>query len=214
MNTKPILLWPKSRSEVEAQLGHSSDDFLLVDTNRVYELRKLYDIGRATPIFDPFPRRGTHYLDFSNHLVAADCGVHIVGLELCRKVLQALHDPKLARSSIEELLATIAPAAADHAGTTGGTPARLFGSRQGRTILIDWSVLNGLNTAVAAIMVFVAAVTGSMLFPDAGLIAAAVASLVFVALYVGVRISVPGSNRPGRASGAWFETKHLRSSRP
>jgi len=212
MNTKPILLWPKPRSEVEAQLGHNSDDFLLVDTNRVYELRKLYEIGRATPIFDPFPRHGTHYLDFSNHLVAADRGVHIVGLELCKKMLQALQDPKLARSSIEELLAIIAPTIG-HSRTVGGALTPLFGLRQAGTTLIDWSSLNGLNTAVAAILVFVAAITGSLLFPDRGLLAAAVASLVFVALYVGVRISVPGSNRSVRASNAWFETKHLRSSR-
>jgi len=211
MNTKPILLWPRPRSEIEARLGHSSDDFLLVDTNRVYELRKLYEIGRATPIFDPFPRHGTHYLDFSNHLVAADRGVHIVGLELCKKMLQALHDPKLARSSIEELLVTIAPTTG-HSGATGGALTPLFGLRQAGTILIDWSSLNGLNTAVAALLVFVAALTGGMLFPDNGLIAAAVASLVFVALYIGVRISVPGSNRSVRASGTAFDTKRLRSS--
>src|SRR5262249_55416390 len=143
----------------------------------------------------PFPRRGVHYRDFSDHLVVGDCGIHVVGLELCKKVLQALNDPKLARSSIEELLATIAPTAG-HAGTTGGILAQLFGWRQGGAMLIDWSSLKWPNTAVTAILVFAAALTSTMLFPDNGLIASAVASLVFIALYVGVRISMPGSNRP------------------
>ena len=60
-------------------------------------------------------------------------------------------------------------------------------------ILIDWSYLNWLNTALAAILVFLAALVGNMLFLDNSLIAAAVATFVFVALYVCVRI-VPGSN--------------------
>jgi hypothetical protein len=211
MNTKPILLWPKPRSDIEVQLGQSGDDFLVVDTNYAYELRKLYNIHRTTPILDPFPRHGVHYRDFSDHVVAGDCGVHIVGLELCKKVLQALNDPKLSRSSIEELLATIAPAGG-HAEATGGTLARFLPSRQ-TTTLVDWSSLNWLNTALAALLVFVAALAGNVLFFDNSLMAAAVAALLFVALYVGVRIGAPSSNRAAPANEAWFDTKRLRSSR-
>lgn len=212
MNTKPILLWPKARSDIEVMFGQSGDDFLVVDTNCAYELRKLYNIHRTTPIFDPFPHRGVHYRDFSDHVVAGDCGVHVVGLELCKKVLQALNDPKLARSSIEELLATIAPADG-HAGTTGRALARFLRSRQGTKTLIDWSALNWLNTTLAAILVFLATLTGSTLFPDNSMIAAAVATLVFVALYICARINMPSSHRSARASGIWSGAKRLRSSR-
>src|SRR5258708_32944943 len=109
MNTKSILLWPKPRSDIEVQLGRGSDDFLVVDTNCAYELRKLYNINRTTPIFDPFPRHGVHYRDFSDHVVAGDCGLHVVGLEACQKVSQAWTNPKVATRSISKRLAAVAP---------------------------------------------------------------------------------------------------------
>ena len=61
-------------------------------------------------------------------------------------------------------------------------------------IPVDWSHLNWLNTAVAAILVFLATLVGNMLFLDNSVIAAAVATLVFVALYVCARINVASSN--------------------
>jgi hypothetical protein len=191
MNTKSILLWPKSRSDIAAQLGRGGDDFVVVDTNSAYELRKLYNIHRNTPIFDPFPRRGAHYRDFSDH-VAGDCGVHIVGLDACRKVLQALNDPKLACSSIEELVAAVAPAG--RGVDTGGRLTRFLQSPRSVRIPVDWSSLGWANTVLAAILVFLAALIGNMLFLDNGVIAAAVATFVFVALYVCVRVNVPRSN--------------------
>jgi hypothetical protein len=194
MNTKSILLWPKPRSDIEVQLGRGSDDFLVVDTNCAYELRKLYNINRTTPIFDPFPRHGVHYRDFSDHVVAGDCGVHVVGLEACQKVLQALNDPKLAGSSIEELVTAVTPVGGI-TDTTGTTLTRFLRSPRSGRIAVDWSHLNWLNTALAAILVFLATLVGNMLFLDNSVIAAAVATFVFVALYVCVRISVPSSNR-------------------
>ena len=193
MNTKSILLWPKPRSDIAVQLGRASDDFLVVDTNCVYELRKLYNVHRTTPIFDPFPRRGAHYRDFSDHVVAGDCGVHVVGLEACQKVLQALNDPKLAGSSIEELVAAVAPGG--KTDTAGGALTRLLRSPRSVRLPVDWSHLNWVNTAVAAILVFLAALAGNMLFLDSSVIAAAVATVVFVALYVCARISVPSSSQ-------------------
>ncbi|MGB8564345.1 MAG: hypothetical protein WCD83_13130, partial [Pseudolabrys sp.] len=55
MNTKPILLWPKPRSDVQRHLDRAADYFLVVDTNSAYELQKLYKLRREMPIFDPFP---------------------------------------------------------------------------------------------------------------------------------------------------------------
>jgi len=193
MTTKSILLWPKPQSDIEVQLGRGSDDFLVVDTNCAYELRKLYNINRTTPIFDPFPRHGIHYRDFSDHVIAGDCGVHVVGLEACQKVLQALNDPKLANSSIEELVAAVAPVG--NTDTVGRTLTRFLQSSRSLRIAIDWSRLNWLNTVLAAILVFLATLIGTMLFPGNSVIAAALATFVFVALYVCVRISVPSSNR-------------------
>jgi hypothetical protein len=193
MNTKSILLWPKPRSDIEVQLGRGSDDFLVVDTNCAYELRKLYNINRTTPIFDPFPRHGAHYRDFSDHVIAGDCGVHVVGLEACQKVLQALNDPKLAGSSIDELVAAVAPVG--NADTTGGMLTRFLQSPRSVRIAVDWSRLNWLNTILAAILVFLATLIGNVLFPGNSAFAAAVATLVFVALYLCARINVPSSNR-------------------
>src|SRR5580765_7613163 len=107
MNTKPILLWPKPRSDIQRHLDRAADYFLVVDTNSAYELQKLYKLRRETPIFDPFPHYGEHYRDFIDHVVASDCRYHIVGLEACQEVLRALEDPSLVHSSIEELLAAI-----------------------------------------------------------------------------------------------------------
>jgi hypothetical protein len=194
MNTKSILLWPKPRSDIEVQLGRGSDDFLVVDTNSAYELRKLYNVHRTTPIFDPFPRHGAHYRDFSDHVVAGDCGVHVVGLEACQKVLQALNDPKLACSSIEELVAAVAPVGRN-TDTAGRTLTRFLRSPRSVRISIDWSCLNWVKTAVAAILVFLATLVGNMLFLDNSVIAAAIATFVFVALYICVRISLPSSNQ-------------------
>src|SRR4029453_10543752 len=107
MTTKPILFWPKPRSDIALHLDRDADDFLVVDTNCAYELQKLYKLRRETPIFDPFPYYGEHYRDFIDHVVASDCRHHIVGLEACQQVLRALRDPSLVHSSIEELLAAI-----------------------------------------------------------------------------------------------------------
>src|SRR5689334_196867 len=138
MTTKSILLWPKPRSDIEVQLGRGSDDFLVVDTNSAYELRKLYNVNRTTAIFDPFPRHGVHYRDFSDHVVAGDCGIHVVGLETCRKVLQALNDPKLAGSSIDELVAAVAPVGGT-TDTTFGTLTRFLRLPRSARIAVDWS---------------------------------------------------------------------------
>ena len=194
MNTKSILLWPKPRSDIEVQLGRGSDDFLVVDTNCAYELRKLYSINRTTPIFDPFPRYGAHYRDFSDHVATGDCGVHVVGLEACQKVLQALNDPKLAGSSIEELVAAVAPVGGN-TDTAGGTLMRFLRSPRSVRIAVDWSRLNWLNTTLAAILVFSATLFGNVLFLDNSAMAAAIATFVFVALYVCVRLIVPSSNQ-------------------
>jgi hypothetical protein len=190
MNTKPILFWPKPRSDVLAHLDRGEHDFFVVDTNCIYELQKLYKIKRTTPIFDPFPGRGDHYRDFSDHVVASDCSVHIVGLEACRKILQALKDPSLAHSSIEELVAATTPLASSTAHGIADFPGFPITKRNMRTP-VDWSYLNWPNTILAAILVFVAALIGNMLFLGSSLIAAAVATAVFAALYVCVRIGVP-----------------------
>src|ERR1700722_12973996 len=102
MNTKPVLFWPKPRSDIEFHLDRGADDFLVVDTNYVYELQKLYKLRRETLIFDPFPYDGKHYRDFNDHVVANDCKYHFVGLEACREILQALKYPSLAASPIED----------------------------------------------------------------------------------------------------------------
>jgi hypothetical protein len=59
MTTKPILFWPKPRSDIALHLDREADDFLVVDTNYPYELQKLYKLRREIPIFDPFP----HYME-------------------------------------------------------------------------------------------------------------------------------------------------------
>lgn len=178
MNTKPILLWPKPRSDIQRHLDRAADYFLVVDTNSAYELQKLYKLRRETPIFDPFPYYGEHYRDFIDHVVASDCRYHIVGLEACQEVLRALQDPSLVHSSIEELLAAIESA---------GAFSRPSTIKRGEKISIDWSYLNWANTSVLAILVFVATVGGNFLSPNDNLIAAIIATPLFAALYVCVR---------------------------
>ena len=39
MTTKPILLWPKPRSDIASHLDREADDFLVVDTDYPHELR-------------------------------------------------------------------------------------------------------------------------------------------------------------------------------
>src|SRR5262249_60288446 len=81
MTTKPILLWPRRRSDIALHLDRDADDFLVADTNYPYELQKLYKLRREIPIFDPYPGYGEHYRDFSDHIVASNCRYHIVGLK-------------------------------------------------------------------------------------------------------------------------------------
>ena len=163
-----------------------------MDTNCVYELQKLYKIKRTTPIFDPFPRQGEHYQDFRNHVVGHDCGIHIVGIEACRKVLQALSDRSLAHSSFEELLTAIAPAGgnAESSSRTLVLLSRFPIIERNLKTPVDWSHLNWSNTILSAILVFVATLIGNALFFNSNLIAALTATLVFVAMYVCIRINI------------------------
>ena len=187
MNTKPILFWPKPRSDIKRHLDREADDFLVVDTNSAYELQKLYKLRRETSIFDPFPYYGEHYRDFIDHVVASDCRYHIVGLEACQEVLRALEDPSLIHSSIEELLAAIELVCSAYNGSCAGAFSRPSTIKRGEKISIDWSYLNWANTSVLAILVFVATVGGNFLSPNNSLIAAIIATPLFAALYVCVR---------------------------
>ncbi|MGC1958833.1 MAG: hypothetical protein WA683_14490 [Pseudolabrys sp.] len=187
MNTKPILLWPKPRSDIQRHLDRAADYFLVVDTNSAYELQKLYKLRRETPIFDPFPHYGEHYRDFIDHVVASDCRYHIVGLEACQEVLRALQDPSLVHSSIEELLAAIELVCGAYNASSAGAFSRPSTIKRGEKISIDWSYLNWANTSVLAILVFVATVGGNFLSPNDSLIAAIIATPLFAALYVCVR---------------------------
>jgi hypothetical protein len=180
MNTKPILLWPKPLADIEPRLGQAPTGFLVVDTNCIYDLQKLAKIVRATPVFDPFPRSGEHYQEFRDHVTASGCRLHIAGMKNCRSVLNARKAPSLAHASIEELVAAMA----------------LGRSRERRLkIPVDWSRLNWSNTALAAILVFAASLTGNVLFFDNSLIAAAVAVLVFTTLYAAMRIGMQAAGQ-------------------
>src|SRR5262245_66197421 len=68
MTAKPILLWPRRRSDIALHLDRDADDFLVVDTNYPYELQKLYKLRREIPIFDPYPDYGEYYRDFNIHI--------------------------------------------------------------------------------------------------------------------------------------------------
>jgi hypothetical protein len=180
MTTKSILFWPKPRSDIALHLDRQADDFVVVDTNCPYELQKLYKLRPEIPIFDPFPRYGEHYRDFSDHIVASDCRYHIVGLKACQEVLSALKDPSLAHSSIEELLAATK------------LDARAPSTIVKRKITIDWSHLNWPNIVVSAILVFVATLVGNVLSLNDSLIAALVATLLFATLYACIRTNFSG----------------------
>jgi hypothetical protein len=188
MNTKPILFWPKPWSDIEFHLDQGADDFLVVDTNSVYELQKLYKLRRDALILDPFPHHGKHYRDFNDHVVANDCQCHLVGLEACREMLQALKDPSLAGSPIEELLVAI----------------KLAAPKRGTKVPIEWSRLNWANTILSAILVFVAALIGNVLSLNNSLIAAIVATLLFATFYVCARANLPEllSSMAARPNGA------------
>ena len=173
MTTKPILFWPKPRSDIALHLDREADDFLVIDTDYLCELRKLSKLRREIPIFDPFPTYGEHYRDFSDHVAASNCRYHIVGLKDCQELLQGLKDPSLANSSIEELLVAY------------NAPRSV--KKRGKKLSIDWSYLNLANISVSAILVFAATVTGNILFPNNSLIAAVIATSVFTALYVCAR---------------------------
>ena len=187
MNTKPILLWPKPRSDIQRHLDRAADDFLVVDTNSAYELQKLYKLRRETPVFDPFPYYGEHYRDFIDHVVASDCRYHIVGLEACQEVLRVLQDPSLVHSSIEELLAAIELVCSAYKTSRAGAFSRPSTIKRGEKISIDWSYLNWVNASVLAILVFVATLGGNFLSPNDSLIAAIIATPLFAALYVCAR---------------------------
>jgi len=198
MNTKPILFWPRSRSDIELQLDRDAGDFLVVDTNSAYELQKLYRLHCDTPIFDPFPERGEYYQDFVEHVVASHCRCHIIGLETCQKVLQTLKDPLLARSPIEEVFAAIKPSSSSSSagardvgaeGVSGSlVPFRRWSIiKRSIKLPVDWSYLNWANTGLLAIFVFATALAGNVLFPDNGLLAAGFATVLTAALYVCVR---------------------------
>jgi hypothetical protein len=190
MTTKPVLFWPKPRSDIAVQLGRAAEDFSVVDTNSGYELQKLYKIKRVTPIFDPFPGRGAHYRDFRDHVVASGCRIHIVGMDACRRLLQVLDDPSLADSSLEELLAAALIPAGGQAVSGGVSPLAII--KQSATVSVDWSRLTVLNTLLAASLVFVAALIGHALASDSAWLAAAIAAVGFTALYVAVRSHLPG----------------------
>jgi hypothetical protein len=178
MTTKPILLWPRRRSDIALHLDRDADDFLVVDTNYPYELQKLYKLRRELPIFDPYPDYGEHYRDFSDHIVASNCRYHIFGLKACQELLQAMKDPSLARSSLEELLAATKLACNASSSTI---------IRRSQKASIVWSYLNLANISVSAIMVFVATLISNFLSLHNSLIAAIVATLLFATLYTCVR---------------------------
>jgi hypothetical protein len=191
MSAKPILFWPKAWSDIELHLDREAGDFLVISTNCAYELQKLYKLRRDTPIFDPFPHNGEHYRDFSDHVVATGCRCHIVGLEACQEVLQALKDPSLNHSSTEELCAALNIPCSTPAGVEAGSLLTHFSRpsiiKRGMKLPIDWSYLNWANMGLSAILVFVATLTGNILSPNNRITAAIVTALLFTACYVCVR---------------------------
>jgi hypothetical protein len=93
-------------------------------------------------------------------------------------LLQALKDPSLAHSSIEELLAATKLARNTHPPTI---------LKRSRKVFIDWSYLNFANISVSAILVFVATLLGNVLSLNNSLIAAIVTTLLFATLYACAR---------------------------
>jgi hypothetical protein len=214
MNTKPILFWPRPRSDIERHLDREADYFLVVDTNCAYELQNLYKLRRETLILDPFPHYGEHYRDFIDHVVASNCRYHIVGLEACQDVLRALTDPSLVHSSVEELLAAIKLACSGYNAPSSSTGVEADGGpfvlsrpsiiKRRTKMSIDWSYLNWPNMSLSAILVFVATLIGNVLSFNNNLIAATVATFLFATLYVCVRANFSElfSSMAGQLKGA------------
>jgi hypothetical protein len=176
MRAKPILLWPKARSDIETCLDRAADDFTVVDTNRSYELQKLHGISARTPIFDPFPGYGERYREFESHVSARGCELHIAGLEPCRRVLDALKDPALARASIEELYGAVMTTVDAQASASRLWP---FAGRP----WLDW-----LNTIVPVTLVFLAVLIGNVLVSNGGVTAAFAATAIFTVAYACIRV--------------------------
>jgi hypothetical protein len=176
MRAKPILLWPKARSDIETFLDRAADDFTVVDTNRAYELQKLHGISARTPIFEPFPGYGERYRDFESHLSARGCELRIAGLEPCRRVLDALKDPSLAHTSIEELYCAVTTTADAQASRN-----RLW--RVAGRPRLDW-----LNTIVPVTLVFLAVLIANTLVSSSGVTAAFAATAIFTVSYVCIRM--------------------------
>ena len=105
-----VLLWPRPLSDIEPRLGQTAADFLVVDTNSVYELQKLSKLRACNSDFRSVAAPWRALSGVQDHVAASDCRFHIAGMKTCHSVLQALRDPSLAHASIDELLAAIAPA--------------------------------------------------------------------------------------------------------
>ena len=101
---KPLLLWPKARSAITADLARNPDDFTVVITDYRADVERMRGLHRDTPIFDPFPTYGQYYSESLKHVTASRCRYHIVGLDRCRDVLRTLQDPSLSGVHIEEIL--------------------------------------------------------------------------------------------------------------
>lgn len=205
MHAKPILFWPKPWSDIARHFDREADDFSVINTNNAYDLQKLYKLRRDTAIFDPFPHEGEHYRDFINHVVASDCRCHLVGLEACQEVLRALKDPSLSHSSTEELCVALDIPFSTPAGVEAASPLVLVSrpaiAKRGMRLPIDWSSLNWANIGLLAILVFAAALIGNVLSPSDKIVAALVATLLFAASYVCLRVNLtklfsPATRRP------------------
>jgi hypothetical protein len=174
MTTKPILFWPKPRSDITHHLDREADDFLVIDTGCPHDLQKLSKLRPEIPIFDPYPGYGKHYKELSDRVAASKCRYHIIGLKACQELLRVLKDPSLARSPIEELVvATSAPSSTI--------------AKRSQKAPIDWSYLNWTNIGISAVLVFVASLIGNVLSLNSSLIAAIVATFLFSTLYVCAR---------------------------
>ncbi len=130
---KPFLLWSKPHAAIAQYLERSPDDFTVIDTDHVQELQKLYKLRRDSPVFDPFPRHGTHYRDVLEHLTTVGCRYHVVGLDACREVLRRLNDPSLSNASFEEILLVSVPSRKSRPhnlhSSPGVSPPTIFLSR-------------------------------------------------------------------------------------
>lgn len=104
MKTRPVLLWPRPRSDIRAILGCGEDAFVVIETTSQADLRLLYQLTSDTPVFDPFPTAGRHYRAYLAHIEDTGCRFHIAGLAPCREVFAALCDASIARGTMEDLL--------------------------------------------------------------------------------------------------------------